>query len=94
MVFIDNQSGDITYSKAIINRISRATGHLRSVKNMVEDGRDCSEVLIQLSAVKAEIANTSKEILKQHMRDTIQDAVNQEDLDKIKEIGRDLDLFL
>lgn len=39
-------------TKAVVNRLSRAIGHLESVKQMVEDGRDCSEVLIQLAAVK------------------------------------------
>ena len=31
-----------TQTKAVINRLSRAIGHLESVKRMVEDGRDCS----------------------------------------------------
>src|SRR5574344_391792 len=53
--------------KAIINRLSRAIGHLESVKRMVENGKDCSEVLIQLAAVKAAINNTGKEILKEHI---------------------------
>ena len=35
-------------TKAVLNRLSRAIGHLESIKRMVEDGRDCSEVLIQL----------------------------------------------
>lgn len=93
MVFIDKQNEETVYDKAIINRIARSTGHLRSVKNMVETGRDCSEVLIQLSAVKAEIANTSKEILKQHMRDTVQEAVEDEDMSKMKEISKALEQF-
>ena len=32
-----------TQTKAVLNRLSRALGHLESVKRMVEDGRDCSE---------------------------------------------------
>ena len=47
-------------TKAVLNRLSRAIGHLESIKRMVEDGRDCSEVLIQLSAVKAAINNTGR----------------------------------
>ena len=43
-----------TQTKAVVNRLSRAIGHLESVKRMVEDGRDCTEVLIQLSAVKSQ----------------------------------------
>ena len=36
--------------KAVLNRLSRAIGHLEKVKRMVEEGHDCSEVLIQLAA--------------------------------------------
>ena len=50
-------------TKAVLNRLSRAIGHLESIRRMVEDGRDCSEVLIQLSAVKSAINNTGKVIL-------------------------------
>lgn len=38
-------------TKKIVDRMSRAIGHMESIKRMVEDGRDCSEILIQLSAV-------------------------------------------
>ena len=34
-----------TQTKAVINRLSRAIGHLESVKRMVESGRDCTDVL-------------------------------------------------
>ena len=50
-------------TKAVLNRLSRAIGHLESIRRMVEDGRDCTEVLIQLSAVKSAINNTGKIIL-------------------------------
>ncbi len=40
------------HTKAVLNRMSRAIGHMESIKRMIEDGRDCAEVLIQLSAVK------------------------------------------
>ena len=41
--------------RAVLNRLSRAIGHLQSVKRMVEEGRDCSEVLIQIAAVRSAI---------------------------------------
>lgn len=82
------------YDKAVQNRIARATGHLRSVKNMVEDGRDCSEVLIQLAAVKAEINNTSNTILKQYMSYVAVEAVKYDNREKILRLNQKLDLFL
>ena len=42
-----------TQTKAVLNRMSRLIGHMESIKKMVENGRDCSEVLIQLSAVSS-----------------------------------------
>ena len=93
MVFIDNQENVIVFDKAIRNRIARAAGHLRSVKTMVENGRDCAEVLIQLAAVKAEITNTSKEILKKHVENSIEEAVDQKRTEKIKEISQAVDQF-
>ena len=50
--------------KAVLNRLSRAIGHLEKVKRMVESGEDCSEVLIQLAAVRSALDNTGKVILK------------------------------
>ena len=58
-------------TKAVLNRLSRAIGHLESIRRMVEEGRDCSEVLIQLSAVKSAINNTGKVILKEHIGNTV-----------------------
>lgn len=46
------------YGKDITNRLARSVGHLKSVKRMVENERDCSEVLVQLAAVKSEVNNT------------------------------------
>ena len=57
-----------TQTKAVINRLARAIGHLESVKRMVEDGRDCAEVLIQIAAVRAAIENTGKVILQDHIQ--------------------------
>ena len=40
-------------TQAVLNRMSRAIGHMEAVKRMVEDGRDCSEVLVQIAAVRS-----------------------------------------
>ena len=61
--------------KAVINRISRAIGHLESIKRMIERDEDCSQVLIQLAAVKSAINNTGKVVLKNHISECIVEAV-------------------
>ena len=83
-----------THTKDVINRLSRAIGHLESVKRMVEDGRDCSEVLIQLSAVKSALNNTGKIILQDHIEHCIVDAVEHDDRDALKELEKAIDRFI
>lgn len=36
------------HTKAVLNRMSRAIGHMNAVKKMIEEGRDCSEVLCRM----------------------------------------------
>lgn len=83
-----------THTKAVLNRLSRAIGHLESIKRMVESGRDCSEVLIQLSAVKSAINNTGKIILQDHIEHCIVDAVEHGDREAIKELEKAIDRFM
>lgn len=82
------------HTKAVLNRLSRAIGHLESIRRMVEEGRDCSEVLIQLSAVKSAINNTGKIILQDHIEHCIVDAVEHGDKEAIKELEIAIDRFV
>ena len=81
-------------TKAVLNRLSRAIGHLESIKRMVEDGRDCTEVLIQLSAVKSALNNTGKVILQDHIEHCIVDAVQNGDAKALEELNKAIDRFM
>lgn len=81
-------------TKAVLNRMSRAIGHFQSVKKMVEDGRDCSDILIQLSAVKAEVESISKVILKDHLDHCIVDAVKNNDEETIVKLKNAIDKLI
>ena len=72
--------------KPIVNRLSRAIGHLEHVKKMVEEGRDCLEILIQLSAVEAAINSTGVELLKDHIDQCVIEAVNEGDMKAIEDL--------
>ena len=80
--------------KAVVNRLARAIGHLEKVKRMVEEGHDCSEVLVQLAAVRSAIDKTGKVILQDHMRHCMVDAVSAGDLDAIEDLCQAIDKFL
>ena len=80
--------------KAVTNRLSRIIGHLQSVRNMVENDRDCSEVLIQLSAVDSAVRSVSRVILKEHLSTCIVEAVKEDDYESLEELNEAIDKFL
>ena len=80
--------------KAVINRLARAIGHLEKVKRMVEEGVDCSEVLVQLAAVRSALNNTGKIILEDHIRHCIVDAVEEGDQAAIDELCGAINQFV
>lgn len=82
------------HTQTVVNRLARAIGHLEAVKSMVEDGRDCSEVLVQLAAVRSALSATGRMILKDHIEHCIVDAVEQNDTEAIRELNRAIDQLL
>ena len=95
-----SHAGGVTLShvhenqRAIVNRLSRALGHLEKVRQMVEAGADCSEVLVQLSAVRSALDNAGKVILKDHLRHCVVDAVVEGDEEAIDNLCTAIDKFM
>lgn len=83
-----------TETKAVLNRLSRAIGHLTAVRKMVEDGRDCSEVLIQLAAVRSALNKTCEIILKDHLEHCIVDAVKADNMETLDELKKAVELLM
>lgn len=83
-----------TYDKAMVNRLARAIGHLKSVKDMVERERDCSEVLIQLAAVKSAVNGAGKEILKQYLEECLEEELKKQDKTGLAKLSKSIDSFM
>ena len=82
------------HTRAVLNRLSRAIGHLQSVRRMVEEGRDCAEVLIQIAAVRSAIDNTGKLILQDHLKHCIIDAAQEGDQKAIDDLCQAIDKYM
>ena len=82
------------HRREVSNRLARAIGHLQKVKQMVENDEYCSDVLVQLAAVKSAINNTGKVILKDHMEHCIVHAVEDGDTQMIDELNTAIDKFM
>lgn len=83
-----------THTKSVLNRIARAAGHLEYVRRMVEEGQDCTDVLMQLAAVRSALNNTAKIILKDHIEHCIVDAVESNDEEAINDLNKAIERFM
>ena len=82
------------HTKAVLNRMSRAIGHMESIKRMIEDGRDCSEVLIQIAAVRSAINNIGKIILEDHIKHCVVDALETGDQKVLDDLDEAINKFV
>ena len=80
--------------QAVIHRIARATGHLNAVKKMVEDDRDCADVLIQLAAVQSALGSVSRIILTDHIEHCVVDAIEDNDSEAIERLNKAIDQMI
>lgn len=81
-------------TKAVSNRLAKAIGHLESVKRMVDRGENCADILIQLAAVRSAINNAGKVLLMDHLNHCIVDAVEEGNMERIREFGEAIQKFV
>jgi len=82
------------HNKQLINRMSRIIGHAEAVKRMLEEEKQCSDILIQIAAVKSALNNVGKLVLKDHINHCIVDAVENGDEGALEDLNEAIDKFM
>ena len=74
------------YDVKTINRIKRIEGQLRGILRMMEEEKDCKEVITQLSAVRSGVDRTIGVIVSNNLMACIQNADTEDEVnDTIQE---------
>ncbi|WP_241685235.1 MULTISPECIES: metal-sensitive transcriptional regulator [Lactobacillaceae] len=55
----------------VLNRLKRIEGQARGVQKMLEDQRECSDVLTQLTAIESSIKSVKSLIVKNHVEKSL-----------------------
>jgi DNA-binding FrmR family transcriptional regulator len=78
----------------IVNRLKRAEGHLRSIVDMIENGRACLDIAQQLHAVEKAVANAKRTLIHDHLEHCLEQVVGpmsrgtRGPIDEFKEITK------
>ncbi len=72
----------------IINRLRRIEGQVKGIQNMVEEEKSCSDILMQVNAVRSAVNNVGTLILENHLKNCLSEVKSEEEQDKlIKELS-------
>jgi DNA-binding FrmR family transcriptional regulator len=80
--------------KALADRLARAEGHLRSVRQMVIDHRCADEILIQIAAVKAALNQTAASLIDSEMRSCVDTCMGGSSEDRLDRVTKALSAVL
>jgi DNA-binding FrmR family transcriptional regulator len=79
----------------IANRLRRAEGQVAGVRRMVEEGKYCVDILIQLSAAQSALAQAGKVVLANHMATCVKDTFKSGDeVEREQKIAELMDVFV
>ncbi|GAB6179510.1 metal-sensitive transcriptional regulator [Desulfotomaculum defluvii] len=80
---------NIELQQDLMARLKKIEGQVRGIHKMIAENRSCSDVVIQLAAVKAAINRVGFSVLACHLATSI-----QENMDQGKEINDSLEDFM
>jgi DNA-binding FrmR family transcriptional regulator len=68
--------------KDVLDRLARIEGHVRGLRKMVEEDKECPQILIQVAAVRAALGKVSRLILEDHIETCMKDAAASGDTER------------
>lgn len=74
--------------KKIINRLRTIKGHIAGIEKMVEEGKTCDEILVQIAAIRSSVNKVGLAILENNaetcmLASDAEGKVDQEDVKKV-----------
>ncbi len=92
---VHEHTHDAESLRQIVNRLSRIEGHIRGIKQMVNESRPCPDVLVQVAAVRGALDRVARIILDAHLSECIARAADEGNIDtEIEALKAALDRFL
>lgn len=70
----------------LLSRLRRIEGQARGVQRMLEEGRDCREILDQLNAIRAATLRASLVLLRTYTQECLREPVRGDPAERLDEL--------
>ena len=77
---------DESCRKDVVNRLRRIQGQVAGIVSMIEDGRECGDIMVQVAAVNAALNSFNKVLLTNHLHTCVAENIragNDEVIDEL-----------
>ncbi len=92
---MDNVEVEKETKEDILKRLRRIEGQVKGIQRMIEEDKNCADILTQVAAVRAAINKTGSLILEKHSMTCIRNAATCEDKDKaLTELAKTMQSFM
>ncbi len=79
--------------QALVTRLNRIEGQIRGIRRMVQEPRQCIEILQQLAAAEAALNRISLAIFKHHVDSCVTESLSQGEPERRKQLAELVDIF-
>lgn len=84
-----------TQTKDVLNRLARIKGHVEAIYKMIQADRDCTEVIVQIVAVRSALNKVAQLLLSEHAEHCLLDAKQGNDFElELAKFRSTLDLLI
>ena len=84
----------LEHSSDVTRRLARIAGQINGIRDMVEDGRECEDILVQLSSASSALTQVARIIVTEHLEYHVLDGFRSGDEEgTIKSLKTVVDAF-
>lgn len=77
---------EIICKSNVINRLKKIEGQVKGIQNMIDENKNCNDVMIQISAVRSAINKVGGLVLEAYIKDYVKDSLKNERKEEIESI--------
>ncbi|MBL8014291.1 MAG: metal-sensitive transcriptional regulator [Candidatus Omnitrophica bacterium] len=61
--------------KKTIGRLNRISGQINGIKQMIENDRDCADIILQVAAIRAAVTQLGVVMVESHMEECVRQTI-------------------
>jgi len=84
---------DLSNQEALIARLNRVEGQLRGIRRMIQEPRQCVEILQQLAAAEAALNRISLSVFRYHVDQCVPASLEAGEPDRTRALNELVDIF-